>query len=169
MPRRRLIIMSRGELLFPVFAVLVALACAATAGCGSQTASQAAAAPPPAPARADPPAPSSMAGGADVEAEDAFNPRVFKPPYPQRRELFLPPQKPVDAAAVEQVGRPRVKLKGFANLDGLKALVSVDGVVSAVESGQFRGDVQVISIKPPRVTFQRDGHRWTESLYTPSN
>ncbi|MEX0714427.1 MAG: hypothetical protein WD278_18975, partial [Pirellulales bacterium] len=148
-----------------------ALACAATAGCGSQTASRAAAAPAPAPERAGPPAPSSVAGGADMEAEDAFNRRalVFKPPYPERRELFLPPQKPVDAAAVEQVGRPRVKLKGFANLDGLKALVSVDGVVSAVESGQFRGDVQVISIKPPRVTFQRDGHRWTESLYTPSN
>jgi hypothetical protein len=165
--------MSRNELLLSAFAVFVVIACALTAGCsvshgpGSGTASNAADAPIVTPGAADPSSAPSAADLAEVDSDEVVTREAFKPPFAGRRELFLPPQKPVDVPSGEQVEGSRVELKGFVNLDRQKALLWVDGVVTPVAEGESRGDVQVISINPPRVIFQRGAHRWTESLFTP--
>src|SRR5262249_15484462 len=59
----------------------------------------------------------------------------FTPPFPQRDEIFQPPNhKGLTKAQREEV-RTEVVLKGFVNVDGTKALLSVNGKVSAMSVG----------------------------------
>jgi hypothetical protein len=59
-----------------------------------------------------------------------------------------------------------VRLKGFVNVDGLKALLLVDGNVVSVRPGEECAGVEVIEVAPPRVILQRGRLRWTEDLST---
>ena len=88
----------------------------------------------------------------------------FEPPFPDRQELFLPPgpQEPVKPQAVRKDSS--IQVKGFANADGMHALLMIDGRLTAMRVGESRGGVEVLSVKPPRVMLRQDGQSWTESL-----
>ena len=96
--------------------------------------------------------------------EPAWDP--FEPPYPQRRDLFQPPKvrRSTTSGRGSRGGSQRVQLKGFVNLDGIRAILVVDGETNTVAVGDVRDGLEVISIQPPRVTLQRGRVRWTETL-----
>ena len=87
----------------------------------------------------------------------------FKPPFPDRTQLFQPPRNPTGAAKPEAASP--VALRGFVNVNGLKALLSVNGQTSPVQVGEQLAGVDVIAIDPPSITLQRGRIRWTEQLF----
>jgi hypothetical protein len=88
---------------------------------------------------------------------------------PEIPEEFLPPKedlKPVESAApIRQLERPKVRLLGFSNVDGLKALVELKGDVLAVEAGDVIEGVQIVSVQAPNVTFQFANSIWSTKLF----
>jgi hypothetical protein len=103
-----------------------------------------------------------------AEEQDGQSQSEFHPPFPDREELFLPP---TDGSTEPKTGRPAesgVVLKGFANLDGSRALLTIDGKFVALKAGESRGDVKVISIDPPQVTFRQGNRRYTRTLRSDS-
>ena len=88
----------------------------------------------------------------------------FKPPFPDRQELFLPPEQQETVKPQAARKDSSVKVKGFANADGMHALLVIDGRLTAMRVGESRGGVEVLSVKPPRVVLRQDGQSWTESL-----
>ena len=88
---------------------------------------------------------------------------------PDIPEEFLPAKeeaKPVEQAAPEkQVERPRLRLLGFVNVDGFKALVESKGDVKAVAVGESIEGVKIVSIEQPNVTFQYASARWSTKLF----
>lgn len=99
---------------------------------------------------------------ATVDAKSGFN-----PPYSERTNPFqLPDSKAALAtrreAVVQQVD---LRLKGFVNVGGtVRAVMAIDGEVTALAVGDRRGDIEVLEVAPPSLTLQRGRHRWTESL-----
>ena len=99
-----------------------------------------------------------------VESKNASPKQAFQPPFPNREELFLPPaEKP--ASATRFKSDQDVTLMGFANVEGKKALLKIDGIIRPLRAGESRGEVRVLAIDPPRVTLQRGNREWTESLF----
>lgn len=139
----------------------LALLAAGVLGCGS---SEEPAAPPaiPTPARAAT-APQTPAA---PKARRAAPPQVaYQPPYPNRTDLFTPPQKGKQAARQsDAMYDDAIALIGFVAVDQPKAVLSIDGVMTSLAAGAQRYGIQVISIAPPEVTLQRGRNRWTASL-----
>ena len=89
---------------------------------------------------------------------------TFQPPFPHREDLFNPPAKLAAAPErPESVGD--VKLRGFVNVDGVRALLVINGQITPTVAGQQYAGIDVIAIEPPQVTLQRGRIRWTERLY----
>jgi hypothetical protein len=90
----------------------------------------------------------------------------FDLPYPDRSQLFQSPKVRRSAVAKRgtQENSQRVRLKGFVNLDGIRAILVVNGETTSLAAGDKSQGIEVISIKPPRVTLQRGRVRWTESI-----
>ena len=88
---------------------------------------------------------------------------------PDIPEEFLAPKeepKPAEyAAPVRPFERPKVRLLGFSDVDGFKALVELKGDVRAVEAGDVIEGVEVVSIEPPKVTFQFASSNWSTKLF----
>ena len=102
--------------------------------------------------------------GRDTAASKAANAQ-FKPPFPDRQELFLPPdQREQVSAPAAPKKNSSIQVKGFANADGMHALLVIDGRLTAMRVGESRGGIEVLSVKPPRVILRQDGQSWTESL-----
>lgn len=124
----------------------------------------------PAPAAA-PPASVSAAASAPVAAETPSD-APYKPPFPEREDPFLRPDMTKVASAKATTGTETfdVRLKGFINVDGMQALLVLDGKLIQVAEGDVREGIQVIQVAPPQVVLQRGRTRWTETLYkrTPS-
>ena len=101
-----------------------------------------------------------------VAAPSADRGERFVPPYPDRRELFVPPDgvHPELARAVRRRAGS-IRLKGFVQVDGLRALVEIDDEVAALAVGETHRGVRVLEIRPPEATFQRGSRRWTISLW----
>ncbi len=101
---------------------------------------------------------------ASSEAETA----TFVAPYPHRMDPFHRPDlhKLVQARGSARGDGADVRLKGFVNVDGLRALLAVDGNVVSVRPGEECAGVEVIEVAPPRVILQRGRLRWTEDLST---
>jgi hypothetical protein len=57
-----------------------------------------------------------------------------------------------------------IELKGFVNVNGPQAVLSIDGVLSPIPAGGEKYGVQVISINPPQAVLQRGRNRWTASV-----
>lgn len=85
----------------------------------------------------------------------------YKPPYPDRVDLFAAPERKGDGT---KNADGSVELIGFAKRDETKALISFNGLVSAVAEGAEQNGVQVISIQPPKVVLQRGRQRWQASI-----
>ena len=89
---------------------------------------------------------------------------AFEPPFPDREDLFNPSTK-IAAAPERPETAGDVKLRGFVNVDGVKALLVINGQITPTVAGQQYAGIDVIAIEPPQVTLQRGRVRWTEKLY----
>ena len=85
-------------------------------------------------------------------------------PSPGREEIFLPPVKQPLADQRSSDSGEGVVLMGFADVDGARVILRIDGIITSLRAGESRGDVSVLSIDPPKVTLQRAGRQWTKSL-----
>lgn len=88
----------------------------------------------------------------------------FKPPFPDRQEMFVPPSPATLASAPREAGASDVALRGFADFRGRRAVLEISGAVTVLREGEERHGIKVLAIDPPRVTLERSGQRWTESL-----
>jgi hypothetical protein len=88
----------------------------------------------------------------------------FTPPFPDRLELFQPPQRAEGMARRDDEHGESVELKGFIDVDEPRVVLSIDGVVSSLPQGGEKYGVQVISIEPPTVVLQRGRNRWPATL-----
>jgi hypothetical protein len=88
----------------------------------------------------------------------------FQPPYPNRTELFIPPDLTHFAHLPDRVDGPSVAVRGFMSLDGQRVVLEINGAVHILAEGEQEGGVEVVSIAPPRVVLQRRGERWTAQM-----
>jgi hypothetical protein len=88
----------------------------------------------------------------------------FQPPYPNRAELFIPPDLTHVVRAPSSIDGPDVAVRGFMSLDRQHVVLEINGAVHVLEEGEQHAGVQVVSIAPPRVVLQRRGERWTAQL-----
>ncbi len=89
----------------------------------------------------------------------------YRPPFPDRTDLFAAPQRQ---------GRRRVSAKGdslnsieligFINVNGLRAVLSINGLEMPVAEGSTRDGIEVISIQEKSVVLQRGRQRWQATL-----
>jgi hypothetical protein len=112
-----------------------------------------------------PPAPPVVPTEEEAPAEEPAEP--FQPPYPERTELFIPPDLTNVVRAPSTTAGPSIAVRGFMNLDGRHVLLEIDGAVHVLGEGKQQGGVQVVSIAPPRVTLERRGERWTVQMMRP--
>lgn len=104
-----------------------------------------------------PPAPIALATPTAVEAP-------FEPPFPERQELFIPPDLSTLTQIPTQLEGTDLVVRGFANFEGPRVILEIDGKVRVLKEGEeFRG-IQVTSITPPMISLQRGGQRWTARL-----
>jgi hypothetical protein len=89
---------------------------------------------------------------------------AFTPPFPERLELFEPPQRAQSTIRHGDENGATVELKGFIFVDEPRVVLSIDGVVSSIPAGGEKYGVQVISIEPPTVVLQRGRTRWPATL-----
>jgi hypothetical protein len=88
----------------------------------------------------------------------------FTPPFPQRVDLFEPPQRAQSTVRRDGEHGETIELKGFIFVDEPLVVLSIDGVVSSIPQGGEKYGVQVISIEPPTVVLQRGRNRWPATL-----
>lgn len=88
----------------------------------------------------------------------------FSPPFPQRLEMFMPPERTQNATRNTDEPNEMVELKGFITVDQPLAILSIDGVVTTLAEGSEKYGLRVMSIQPPSVTYQRGRSRRTVSL-----
>ncbi|MGL4512031.1 MAG: hypothetical protein ACRCT8_03000 [Lacipirellulaceae bacterium] len=89
----------------------------------------------------------------------------YTPPFPDRNELFAPPkQAPRAVRTAGNDSTDSVVLMGFANVDSLKVVLAIDGVVSPMSQGAELNGLRVISVEPPKAVLQRGRSRWTASI-----
>jgi len=88
------------------------------------------------------------------------------PPFPERRELFIPPQG-VDPALARAAGKSStgVMLKGFVQVDGVRVLVDVNGQIAVLGEGEHHEGLRVVRLEPPIATFERGAETWSTSLW----
>ena len=87
----------------------------------------------------------------------------YQPPFPDRVNLFLAPEREGKSTASNQ--EEAVELLGFVNVrNNRKAVLSINGIVYPVAEGDSQFGVEVISIQPPGVVLQRGRQRWQASL-----
>jgi hypothetical protein len=123
-----------------------------------------------APAQANGAAPAKASGTA-ARTPDLANPKVtsahvaeFKPPFPERADLFEAPKRAQSAVRREDEHGQSVELKGFVTVDEPSVVLSIDGVLSTIPEGGEKYGVQVISIQPPNAVLQRGRNRWPVTL-----
>lgn len=114
---------------------------------------------------------SAKAANAGARTPDVADPKgkpihmaEFKPPFPERNELFEAPKRAQNAVRREDEQGQAVELKGFVNVGQPEVVLSIDGVLSPVPEGGEKYGVHVISIQPPKVVLQRGRNRWTATL-----
>jgi hypothetical protein len=90
--------------------------------------------------------------------------QAFEPPYPHRENLFLAPKR--SAVHKDSPGsvQQSVELLGFANVQGPRVILSIDGNVVPMPEGMKQSGIEVISIQPPAVVLQRGRERWQATL-----
>ena len=103
---------------------------------------------------------------AEPEKSVVAEPKVeqFEPPYPNRDNLFLAPNRSSTHAKGPDSIEQTVELLGFANVEKLKVILSINGIVVPISEGEQQSGIEVISIQPPAVVLQRDRERWQATL-----
>jgi hypothetical protein len=103
---------------------------------------------------------SAKADKAKAESEQ----QAFEPPYPHRENLFLTPKRSAVNNDTPGNNQQSVELLGFANVQGPRVILSIDGIVVPMPVGATQSGIEVISIQPPAVVLQRDRERWQATL-----
>ena len=98
------------------------------------------------------------AGVAEAQAAE------FEPPYPNRENLFLAPKRSTTHGKTSGSVEQTVELLGFANVEQVKVILSVNGLVVPISEGEQQAGIEVIPIQPPAVVLQRDRERWQATL-----
>jgi hypothetical protein len=114
-------------------------------------------------AAAEPPvavAPTAIAGATPPTDTQG----AFQPPFPQREELFLPPDLSSLARLPDRLDGQDVVVRGFVNFQGQRVVLEINGAVRVLKEGEQHQGVEVRSIAPPAVSLQRGSHRWTLQL-----
>ena len=113
-------------------------------------------------APAVPTAGAAKADGSTARTPDLADPKVtsarvaeFKPPFPERTDLFEAPKRAQNAVRRDDEHGQSVELKGFVNVDQPRVVLSIDGVISPIPEGGEKYGVQVLSIQPPNVVWKR--------------
>ncbi|MBX7168055.1 MAG: hypothetical protein K1X74_17095 [Pirellulales bacterium] len=101
----------------------------------------------------------------DPEAAAPVSEPEFQPPYPERDDYFKRPEIAKVARTDSAARDSAVELKGFVDVEGLKALVTIDGLLTTVAQGEQHSGIEIIEVAPPKVIFQRGRVRWTEALF----
>ena len=105
-------------------------------------------------------------------------------PFPEVGDLFAPPKVVVPVVTPEpEVERqpqpeaverkpdgkplPQLRLVGFVEVEGLKALLSVEGKLNVVTIGDTAEGLKIIAIEPPAVTLKHgdDGKEFQMNLF----
>ncbi len=98
-------------------------------------------------------------------SEEKVESIAYEPPFPDRENPFLAPQRNVQSAQGEgSNSRDEIQLLGFANVGRQKAILSINGMVVPIGEGDLESGIEVISIHPPAVVLQRNRQRWQTSL-----
>ena len=82
--------------------------------------------------------------------------------------MFAQPTARKAADVVRQRQQERsgdVQLKGFAQVDGPRAMLRLDGQLWIAGPGETRDGIRVLSITPPSVKLQSDGKNIELSLH----
>jgi sulfur carrier protein ThiS len=87
----------------------------------------------------------------------------YKPPFPDRVDMFVAPKRQGGPAAMGE-GQDAVQLLGFVRLDRTEVVLSVNGQVVPLAEGATEYGIEVVSIQPPMVVLQRGRQRWQASL-----
>lgn len=90
--------------------------------------------------------------------------KTYRPPFPNRTTIFSPPLSSRPKEKRQDNSNGSVALQGFADVNGLKAILEIDGVIAPLAEGSEKFGIQVITIQPPKVVLQRGRDRWTASL-----
>jgi hypothetical protein len=88
----------------------------------------------------------------------------YKPPFPDRVDLFVPPKRQGGMRLKEGESEDSVELLGFVDVDRPQVVLSVNGQVVPIAEGAAQYGVEVISIQPPKVVLQRGRQRWQASI-----
>lgn len=120
-------------------------------------------------------------GGTDDESDQDG----FVPPFPKKMDFFSPPKVPVvvqetseldDSDDLSEAGpvldiegaARKFALRGFVNVDGVKAIVLWDLEPLVVQEGEKVGPWEVTRIEPPNITLQLGEYERTWDLYARS-
>ncbi len=99
---------------------------------------------------------------ANLEATEQRIVDAYRPPYPDRVDLFLAPKRAGKSTSSDREGA--VELLGFVNVDRHRAVLLINGAVYPIAEGDSQLGVEVISIQPPAVVLQRGRQRWQATL-----
>lgn len=117
------------------------------------------------PGKSDEMASDEASGEPDLAEADAPVAVVFEPPYPDRSNLFQAPKRQGRSSG-KAFGQneSNVELLGFVNVDGQRAAISINGLVTTVAEGDQQFGIEIISIQPPAIVLQRGRQRWQATL-----
>jgi len=89
----------------------------------------------------------------------------YEPPYPDRVNMFMPPERSNIARDSSQDSRgENIELLGFVNVDRQRAVLVINGLVVSLAEGGTDHGIEVLSIQPPAVVLQRGRQRWQAVL-----
>jgi hypothetical protein len=95
-------------------------------------------------------------------------PKVVVPTVKQPEPEPAPVEAPVvvEQPVQKEVPPPPLRLVGFAQIDGLAALLQVDGKMNVASVGQSIQGVQVVAIAPPIITLKHGERELSMDLLT---
>ena len=107
-----------------------------------------------------------------VTPKDATSPsaeatKEFRPPFPERTELFKLSSTDRATPKVyrqQDDDQQKVRLKGFVNVDRPQAMLQVDGELWIAREGESRSELTVVRVAPPSVSITRLGQRLDLSI-----
>ena len=109
---------------------------------------------------------------ADVESPDVAEAEKFTPPFPGNSSFFSQPE--VEKAVVapdsydgDIAQHSNVRVIGFSQIEGgaPQALISIQGRLRSVRSGDSVDGVTVVALDAPNLTLQQRNERWTVALF----
>ena len=119
----------------------------------------------------------SQPGGEEATDGQTKDTQEFVPPFPERIDLFSPPKVVIpvvtkDAEPAEEQTEdvapqtpPALRLLGFVEVEGLKALLTVEGELQVVTIGDSVSGVEIIAVEAPIVTLKHGDNQFQLNLF----